>query len=92
MMQARLASFKTVKKKQEKVEQESKKPVIFGIEVESAEIIVQWGIMNIYGRNVLTGRYDKMTFEDPETRWIVERELREHGVKIDFIDLSHDFS
>jgi hypothetical protein len=70
------------------VEEKPKRPTIFGIEVESAELIVQWGILNIYGRNVKTGKYESMSFEDPMTRWQVEKELKMAGIKIELVDLS----
>jgi len=90
-VQARLGWFEShsvVKRETIEDENEPKRPVIFGIEVESAELIVQWGILNIYGRHVRTGKYESMSFEDPMTRWQVEKELKSAGIKIEIVDLS----
>jgi len=90
-VQARLGWFESHSmdsKETSVVEQEPRRPTIFGIEVESAELIVQWGILNIYGRHVRTGKYESMSFEDPMTRWQVEKELKSAGVKIEIVDLS----
>ncbi len=77
--QARLGWFENHSignKETSMVKQEPKKLTIFGIEVESAELIIQWGILTIYGRSLKTGKYEKMSFEDAYTRWQVEKELK----------------
>ncbi|ADB57971.1 hypothetical protein [Archaeoglobus profundus] len=62
--------------------------VLYGIRVERAYRYVPWGMIEIVGKHVKTGKPEAMSFEDPATRWQVEKELKKAGIEIEVVDLN----
>ena len=62
--------------------------VLYGIRVERAYRYVPWGMIEIVGKHVKTGKVEALSFEDPMTRWQVEKELKRAGIEIEVVNLN----
>ena len=93
VVQTRLVGWtnNVVEKETRMVEQEPKNDnglILYGIRVEKAYRYIPWGELEIVGVHTKTGRYESMSFEDPITRWKVEKELKNAGIPIENVFLN----